>query len=207
MRTTISRRLPILIAVLAAGLVAAPSAMAGGACDEAPSSQPFSRWLDRAGYVPVPGGSFEGSLDGWSFSGGAATVAGNEPWHVGGSGDSRSLSLASGASATTATTCGGLDHPTLRFFARRTGGGLLSALSTLRVDVLYRDSGSILRSLPVGLVAGTTSWAPTLPTLTLSGIPLLTADDLRDSAIAFRLTAQGGGWQVDDLYVDPYGRR
>ena len=68
-----------------------------------------------------PGGSFESGTNGWSLTG-ASVVAGNEPWKVGGSADSKSLSAPRGQAVSPAF-CVGIEHPTFRFFARRTSGG------------------------------------------------------------------------------------
>ena len=64
---------------------------------------------------PQSGGS------GWTLERGAAVVHGNEPFYVGGGGDACALALPPGGSATTAPVCIGIEHPTLRFFARNTG--------------------------------------------------------------------------------------
>src|SRR3954471_10957551 len=127
---------------------AAPAAHA--ACEGTPS-KPFAGYLDFANYVPAPGGDFEGG-PAWSLNG-ASVVAG--------SGD-HSLSIPRGASATSPAFCGGVDHPTIRFFAK--GGGLLGLL---HVSVNYTDGAGILRSQPLGLVLPSANWQPSLPLVTL----------------------------------------
>jgi hypothetical protein len=124
--------------------------------------------------------------EGWTLAGGAAVVEGNQPFLPGDS----SLSLPAGASATTAPICIGLEHPTVRFFARNTG----SALSLLRVSAVVGES-----EVPLGLVPAGREWAPS-PALLL-GVNLLGAD-----SVAFRFAADGGQWSVDDVYVDPYSK-
>jgi len=71
----------------------------------------------------------------WSMTGGAAIANGNEFYYVGGSEDSRSLSLPAGASATSPAICVG---PTIRSFVKRQSGGWLS-LASVRVDGAVRD--------------------------------------------------------------------
>jgi hypothetical protein len=195
---------------VAALSVSAVSANAGvlvnsaASCDPQTLTTPFSPWLDVAQYTPLAGGSFETSAAGWTLNGGAAVNAGNEPYHVYGEADASSLSLSSGASATSPTICVGLEHPTVRFFARRSNTGLLG-LSTLRVDVLFENNLGLVNSLPIGVVAGTTSWQPTLPmTVLASLLPLLPGEH---TPVQFRFTPTlGGTWSIDDIAVDPFGR-
>src|SRR3712207_6415083 len=60
-------------------------------CTNTPLTQPFRPWGDYAKYFMPPGGSFEGSTAGWTLSGGARVVAGNEPWKVRNGADARSM--------------------------------------------------------------------------------------------------------------------
>jgi hypothetical protein len=198
-------RLLLLTAFICTGcLFATASAQAGllvktvGPCDGRPTSKVFLPWLDVLNYTPIAGGSFEGSTAGWTATGGAAVVAGNETFNVGGRGQSRSLALPPGSSATTPSTCVGLDKPVLRFFARNTG----DPLSTLRVDVLFEDPSGTVRSLPAGLLVGGKQWNPTLPVVVLASLlPLLPG---QGTPVAFRFSPTGaGGWSIDDVYIDP----
>ena len=52
--------------------------------------------------------------------------------------------------------CVGIEHPTIRFFAKRNSGGLLG-LSTMRVDVLFESTLGLVSSLPIGVVTPTSS--------------------------------------------------
>jgi hypothetical protein len=196
-----------LAAVLCALAVAAQPSRAGvltasTSCAATDSSQVFLPWLDLASYQLAPDGGFEAGAEGWDLDG-AATVAGNEPYHVGGSADASALRVPSGASATTPTFCVGIEHPTARLFAKRVGGSLLS---TLRVDVRFRDALGATHELPIGVVTlNGGSWQPTLPmAMVASLLPLLPGDH---TPVELRLVAQGGGaWLVDDVYVDPFKR-
>jgi hypothetical protein len=174
-------------------------------CDVQPLSTPFTPWLDGASYTPLAGGHFESSVAGWKLSGGAAVASGNETWKVGGSSHSSSLSVPGGSSVTSPAICVGLEHPTMRFFAKRTSGGFLG-LSTMRVDVLFENNLGIVNSLPIGVVLPSSSWQPTLPmTILASLLPLLPG---QHTPVAFRFTPLlDGDWSIDDVYVDPYGRR
>jgi hypothetical protein len=188
--------------------VAAPAAGAGvlvssaASCDEQVLKQPFLPWADVAHYVIAPNGTFESGASGWSLSGGASVVSGNEPYYVHGAGESKSLALPSGSSATSSAMCVGIEHPTLRIFARNGG----AALSTLKVDVLFEDAAGSVHSLTIGHLTGSANWEPSLVMpLVVNLLPLL--PDER-TAVAFRFTPEGaaGSWRIDDVYVDPYRR-
>ena len=193
-------------AVLAAGAASASAGVlvaSAPACDEQTLAKPFLPWLDVANYTPLSGADFESGAAGWSLGAGAV-ANGNEPWRVGGADDAKSLALPSGASATSPAICVGLDHPTIRFFAKRRSGGMLS-LSTLRVDVLFETASGYVASLPIGLVLGGGSWQVTSPMLVVANLlPLLPGEQ---TSVKFRFTAQGADWSIDDVWVDPYGRR
>jgi hypothetical protein len=171
-------------------------------CPATTYEQPFLRWLDIGNYALMPNGALEAGTTGWRLTGGATLASGNETFYVHGAGDSSSLSLPSGSSATTSTLCTGATSPTLRFLARNSG----SLLSTLKVEVLYTDMFGQQRALTVGLLLGGSSWQPTLPIVFLANLlspPLLTDGTTN---VAFRFTPQGilSGWKLDDVYVDPF---
>jgi hypothetical protein len=198
----------LVTGLVAMSLLAAGSSAAAGPLDSvlAPCgkdlSQPFLPWLDPANYAFAPNGGLEGGLGGWSSSGGARAVSGNESYAVHDTGDGYSLSLAPGASATTPSICIGTLSPAARLFVRNPG----SPLSTLRVDALYTTVLGIRTSALVGVIGASASWQPTLPLPLLAnavGLPLLGGGSTQ---IALRFTSQGlgGSWQLDDVYVDPY---
>lgn len=194
---------PTILAIAASGAITASAARAGvlvdtvGSCTDQPLSQPFTPWLDHAWYTPA--GTFEDGAAGWSLDG-AAVVAGNEPWEVAEDGGTHSLAVAAGGSAMSPSICAGLEHPTVRFFAKRVSGSLLA---TLRVDVVYENHLGLLESLPLGSVLSTGSWQPSAAFLNIANLlPLLPGEH---TAIAFRFVAQGtGAWRVDDVFVDPW---
>jgi hypothetical protein len=196
----------IVVGLLAAGLGALAIGVAGGGaavngCTGQTYEQPFLPWLDPMSYVLVAGGTFEGSLPGWTLSGGAKIAAGNEPFYVHAKGESHSLSLPAGSSVTTASICVTLAHPDLRFFARNTG----SVLSTLAVSVVFPVLGGGKATLPIGTVVAGSSWQPTLPVpIVLNALALLAPNGTIPVSFVFKPLLFGGGWQVDDVYVDPY---
>jgi hypothetical protein len=192
------------IAAVAAVAFAAPASAQAGPlvssapnCDEQVLAQPFLPWVDPATYTLDNGGSFENGATGWSLNG-ASVVSGNESYDVGGSGDSSSLSLPNGSSATSATICVGLEHPDLRVFTRNTG----SVLGSLRVDVLFEDGAGNVHSLTIGKILNGSHWQPSVQMpLVVNLLPLLPGNY---TPVEFRFTPQGGNWQLDDVYVDPH---
>jgi hypothetical protein len=197
-----------LSSVAALVLVAAPSASAGVLvksatdCTTPSAEQPFARWGDNSSYVLAPQGSFESGASDWSLNR-AAIDSGNESFHVGGASDSQSLKISPGGNAVTRTICVGLDRPTLRFFARSSGG--LLSLSTMAVSVRFETSLGLVVELPVGVVLPNTSWQPSLPMPILANLlPLLPG---QMTPVQFRFTPVGGSaWWIDDVYVDPKNR-
>lgn len=201
-------RVTVFALAVAGGLALAPAAQAGplvasaGDCEEQSLTQPFLPWLDPAHYTPPPNGGFEQGGSSWSLQDGASVVSGNESYYVGSASDSRSLKLPSGSSATSAAMCVGIEHPTLRFFAKNSG----SPLSTLRVKVHFEDAFGNVQSAPLGVVTAGGSWQPTLPmVLGVNLLPLLPGER---TPVAFEFTPKGiaGNWRIDDVYVDPYRR-
>jgi hypothetical protein len=169
-------------------LVLPPAASAAG-CPPQPLERTFLPWLDPAWYQVAPDGAFESGAAGWTLDGGAAVIDGNQPYLDG----AHSLALPAGASATTADVCIGVEHPTIRFFARNTGApGSLLAVSVV--------SGSV--ELPVGFVRAGDRWAPTPVVPVVVNVLSL----LGEQQVAFRFTPADdrGEWAIDDVWVDPY---
>jgi hypothetical protein len=187
-----------LVGVLVAAFAAAPARAALvnlGACGEAPLSQPFLRWGDASSYELVAGGDFEGSLAGWTLSGGAGRVAGSEPYAASGSLGAYSLSLPAGASAQSPYTCVDAAYPTFRFFAHDDGLG-----ASVLVQVVYETVlGQTV--LPLGVVTLSGKWQPTLPMLT--GSVVTGALSGGTAEVALRFTALLGASQIDDVFIDP----
>jgi hypothetical protein len=166
------------------------------ACDGAKLTLQFQPWADIELYKMAPGGDFEGSLSGWSLAAGAHVVPGSETATVSGSQGASSLSLPASASAQSPYTCVNAAYPTFRLFARTDTPG-----STLLVQAVYQDMTGSPVVIPVGIVAPTTTWQPTLPILTGSAIP--GAMNGGTAQVALRFTSLSGTSQIDDVYVDP----
>src|SRR5918992_3356683 len=192
----------IISSLAALAMTVSPSAKAGliltpppSGCDTA--SKVFAPWGDYANYALVPGGSFESGTPAWAMSGGAKVVAGNEPFYVRSSTDSRSLYLPSGSTALSPTVCFGLGDWHARFFVRNAGSG-----GTLKVDIVVKSLlGGVLALLDGGSMSASGTWAPSSRVrLTLTNLSSL----LGVRAIAFRFRASGGPFQIDDVYLDPF---
>jgi hypothetical protein len=189
-----------VLASIAGTLIATPAAQAAlvntSACNESALSQPFVAWGDSSTYELVPGGDFEGSLAGWSLSGGAQRVAGSEPYGATGSVGSYSLDLPAGASAQSPFTCVDAAYPTFRFFAHND-----TLLSSVVVQVVSQTPlGTV--ALPLGAVALSYKWQPTLPMLTGSVLTGLLSGGT--TQVALRFTALAGASQIDDVFIDPH---
>src|SRR3954464_14176672 len=148
-------------------------------CDNGANSHPFAQWGDDNSYFLAPAGSFENGASDWSLGGGSAVVADQEPWRVGGDNGSHALDVDAGRSVVSPTMCVGLEHPTMRFFAHRSGGGLLGGLSTLVVTARVETSLGLVLDVPViglvnGLAGNGTSWNKTQKQIVTSSLlPLL----------------------------------
>jgi hypothetical protein len=192
----------VIIAALAlsstakAGLIGTGSA---SYCDPDPS-QAFSRWGDSSYYATLQNSGFEG-YSGWTLSGGARVVSGNEPFYLSGNrSDSHSLLLPAGSSAYSGTVCFALGDWHMRFVMRNVG----ASSGKLRVQVVVPSLlGSLLTVLDAGTVSGSGTWAPSPRLeLLLSNVTNL----IGTRAVAFRFTPVGLGaaYQIDDVYLDPW---
>ena len=207
-------RLLVGLAALAAAAAMTASAAApahaaslGLSCPN-PASPIFAPWGDPNAYIAAPDSGFENGAAGWTLTGGARVVTGNEPYMVGGAGQTHSLSLPAGSSATSPPMCIGLLSGGMRMFVRNTG----AASSNMHVQVIYNGGvgallgglGSTLRISDQGTFPGTTAWWPS-PDVPMTGgiLPLLT------QSVQFRFTplSAGGNWRIDDVYLDPLMHR
>jgi hypothetical protein len=188
----------ITAGIALAGLPATSSAalINTGACDNSSLSQPFAKYGDSNEYKLVSGGNFEGSLSGWTLSGGARVVSGGNPNGTSG----HSVYLPAGASVTTPFTCVNAAYPSFRLYAKND-----SLLSTIVPQVVYKLPllGNV--ALPIGAAALSPNWSPTLPLLTASLVTGLLNGGT--AQVALKFTAALGPSQVDDIYVDPLMRR
>lgn len=199
----------VLVAALVMALagLGARSARAGDflACSGM-TEKPFAQWSDGRSYRLAPGGDFENGAQGWTLTGGAKVVPGNESFLVRGSG-SYSLYLPPGSSATSPAACVGVNDPTIRFFVQETG----ASSGTLQVDTYYRTALGLLPiASKLGAESGSAEWAPSTSYTNLgSVVGSLQADLTAD--IRFRFTPRStsflapASYRIDEVFIDPYG--
>ena len=154
---------------------------------------------DTNSYYLAPNGGLESGSNGWSLSGGASVVSGNEPFLPSGT---HSLSLPSGSSAKSPVVCLGPDDLYVRMFGSDASG----TDSGLRVRVVWYG----LLNTVLGL-SDVTTYAPGGPwaaqgRLDSGGggnilIPLLGSTSAR---IQITPIGSGSKWLIDDLLVDPW---
>jgi hypothetical protein len=153
----------------------------------------FQPWGDGSNYALMPGGSFEDGTPGWSLSGGAKTIAGNESFYLNTKYDKKSLYMPSGSTATSPTMCFAAGDWHLRFVNKGSG--------QVRVTVHVNSLLGLLTVLDGGTVKPGATWAPSPKVgLLLTNVTGL----LTTKAISIRLTASSGTAQVDDAYLDPW---
>ena len=188
----------LLISAIVAALAAAPvsSAATSPSCNYGPASHPFGSWGDVASYTLVPGGSFESGALGWTLSGGARVVSGNESYYANSRYDSHSLALPAGSSATTAPFCVSLNRPTIRVFVANGG----SSASRLRVKVVFRGLFGVLGVIDGGAFSAGSAWNASPIMLATMHAPLGT----KSAQFVFTPADSSGSWRIDDLYVDPW---
>jgi hypothetical protein len=205
-RFRIAARRIAALAMLCAALPAATASAAvveTDACDDAVLSQPFKHWGDFAEYKLAPGGDLETGVEGWTLRGGAQVVDGSSTHAATGEVGTKSLALPAGASVTTPATCVNAAYPTIRFFAR-SSGGLVGRIPLMKVELVYRDNILGIVAIPVGIVVPSSSWQPTLQMLTASAVA--GAVDNGEADLSLRFTSLAGTWKVDDIFVDPMRR-
>jgi hypothetical protein len=183
------------LTVIALPAASAQAAPASTTCPTSALSQPFLRWGDSSSYELVTGGSFEGSLSGWTLSSGASKVAGSESFGVTGAVGSSSLGLAAGASAQSPFTCVNASYKTFRFFARNAG-----AASRVLVQVVYQTPIGLV-SVPVGSITPASGWQPTPAMPTGAAVAGLLLGGT--AQMALRFTDLSGTSAIDDVFVDP----
>jgi hypothetical protein len=199
-----SRVLRVKLGAIVAGALLAVMAFAASAqaCSYTGAEPVFSRWGDIHSYVLGPDGGFESGSSGWSLSGGARTVPGNEAYYLNDAGDSRSLSLPGASAAVSPSICMSIDTPVLRMVVRNGG----DPSSRLRVEAVYSLLG-LLRTNVVHDVAAGSAWRPSQELSVVLGLSTIVGT-VTPSSIRVRVRPLDGKgqWQVDDFYVDPFAR-
>jgi hypothetical protein len=195
-RTAVCSAAAALAAVALAAAPAAAETAAAPGCPVIPTVKPFAPWQDFADYFLAPNGNIEAGATSWLLTGGASAVEGNNSFRVGRITDHRSLRLPAGATATTAPICIGVEHRSIRFFAKA------AAQSTLNVDAVIDGPGGSQRSVRIATLDGDDAWAPS------DVIPMvvneLAAEQGNAIDVRLRFSPHGAGsWTIDDVFVDP----
>lgn len=181
-----------VVACMAASVRAhADGSLLGGNCGSA--SPVFASWGDDASYYFPANGGFESGASGWSLSGGAAVVDGNEPFFLHNGGDSHSLLIPAGGSATT-SVCFGVLYPALRFVVAGSG-------AQVHVSVSAKNLLGIVSKLDGGTFTAGGDWAPSPK---LSSLLSAVTSPLGTKSMQVTISVSGAAAQVDDLYIDPF---
>lgn len=176
--------------------------LSGADCAYGDASPYFAVWGDTATYALAPQGDLS-TTDGWTLNKQSTVVETADPF----SGAARSLQLLKGAEAATPAMCVNLDHPTIRFFVRDSGG---NEKARLKVDVLYEDFGGHVKHLTIAKLRAGNEWQPSviLP-MYMNMLALAAPNGL--TAVAFRFKAEGlqkdEVLSISSLYVDPFSSR
>jgi len=165
-------------------------------------NQVFAPWNDFRSYYLAPNGGLENGSNGWSLSGGAYVVSGNQPFFRSGT---HSLSLPSGSRAVSPATCIGPYALSLRMFGSDVGG----ADSGVHVRVLwYGLLNKLIGATDYNNFAPGGPWSPTSSVNSSGGFNLL-LPLLGSTSARVELTPLGSrsAWRIDDVYVDPWASR
>jgi hypothetical protein len=197
----------VTAAVGAALAVTATVASAAGTCVFPTSSELFQPWADTNSYFVAPGGDFEAGLSGWSAFGGAAVVAGNESYDVGGGGSS-SLGLPTTSSVvTTPTMCVTSNAPVFRMFVKNNGNlGYVDGQLAVYLNFSGAD-GKPQQVKIAALKVNNTKWtlSPKISFIQYLSTPL--QNGYAKISFTIKPNDTHGNWQIDDLYVDPYSSK
>ncbi len=160
---------------------------------------PFAQFGDQNAYFAFPNNGFENGSTGWVLNR-SSVGRGNEPWFVNGPGSS-SLAVPPHGAAGSPLVCISLLDPFWRMFAHSAG-----ANGPLHVQVVfYGATGNLtgvvnFEDLPSARYA---SWSPTATIRSLLALPALT----KYAQLRVASGASRGNWQIDDVFVDPWGNR
>ena len=185
------------IAKLKAGQTAKQGTLSLNAtCGYQTSSQVFQPWGDTAFYALAA----QGALGGWGLQN-VSLSSDHDPFTTG----NYSLSMTAGNSqALSPTMCVNLTNPTIRLFAKDSGG---NGKSDIKVTVLYEDLNGNIQQLQLAKLRVGSNWQPTIP-IPIGVNFLSTASASGVTAVAFLFQPEGlqkgETMTIDNLYVDPF---
>jgi hypothetical protein len=195
--TRVKRVSLVLAAAAVAAFVAAPAGRSALSCSG--TGYPFAQWNDGNSYFAFANNGFENGTTGWKVSG-ASVGSGNEPWNVNGDGNS-SLSIAPGGTVSSPKVCAALDAPHWRMFAHANGANGPLQAQVVFYGLLGNITGIFNFTSFAPDAYGT--WEPSSDVPSALALPLLTYS----AQLRLTSTATSGTWQVDDVFVDPWGNR
>ena len=193
-------RVAALVGASVIALLGAPAA-AQAACPTAPTTKAFKAFGDTADYSLLANGGFESGAGGWSLSG-ASLASGNESYKVRSATDSKSLAITPTGTVVSPAFCVSTEHPSFRFFAKRTNG----SWGVLNVALRWSVNGGATNQTTVGAVTTGTAWTPTQSFGLSQVLGLWHASQTAKVQIVLDPEDYGGAWAVDDVYIDPYTR-
>jgi hypothetical protein len=193
-------RIAALVGVTLIAVLGIPAA-AQAACPKTTTSKPFKAFGDSANYSLLQNGGFETGAGGWALTR-ASVVSGNESYMVGSATDSKSLAIAARGRVVSPAFCVSTDHPSFRFFARRTSG----TWGVLTVALRWSVDGGPVNQTVVGAVTSGTDWAPTQSFGLSQVLGLWNAQQTATVQLILDPEDYGGAWAVDNVYIDPYTR-
>ena len=187
--------------LLVSGIAVAPAAAFGTpiACGSPSQSAVFAPWGDANAYFRVSNGGFENGATDWALSGGAAVVAGNEWYAVGGASDSHSLKIPYNGAAESRTLCVSRNQNVVRLFVnnQHVSGAIL------HVEAWAQNPATGAWAVTAFDVNGdvSSSWNPT-PQLQIPNM----FGGSGNEYLYLRFTTRGSvaTWNVDDVYIDPF---
>jgi hypothetical protein len=194
-------RIAALLGATVIAVLGAPAVAQAATCPKTSTSKPFKAFGDNANYSLLRNGAFETGAGGWSLSS-ASVVAGNESYFVRSATDSKSLAIAPTGRVVSPSFCVSTDHPSFRFFARRTSGSWGVLTVKLRASV---DGGPVNETV-VGAVTSGTEWMPTRSFGLSQVLGLWNSQQTATVQLILEPEDYGGAWAVDDVFIDPYTR-
>jgi hypothetical protein len=191
-------RLSVVLALsvcagLSAGAARGDSVLGGGCGALAPT---FAPWGDSSNYYFPANGGFENGAAGWTLSGGAAVVDGNEPFFLNSTTDTHSLAIPAGGGASV-SLCYGVLYPALRFMVRGDG-------ATVHVWISTQNLLGVVSTLDGGTFSAGSAWAPSPKLSTLLSAVVA---PFGTKSMQLHVDVSGAPAQIDDLYVDPFVMR
>lgn len=183
----------------------APASATPAGCTFPNLSQPFSSLGDTNSYFLAPGANFESGSSGWTLSGGAGIVSGNETLLAEPASSSHSLALpTTSASVTSPTFCVTTNAPTFRMLIKNSGKlGHIDGQLAIYLNFTGAD-GRPQQVKIAGLTVNSTAWTLTPPISFIQYLSTPLKSGYANISFTIDPNDNHGNWLIDDLYVDPF---